>query len=70
MTVLEQRIIQFLNLLGIQNDCAIGLKYLGNQIYFQFNGRVPITISDLKRIRGVGAIFEILTLMYGFGKKK
>jgi len=36
MTVPEQRIIEFLNLLGIQNDCAVGLKHLGNQIYFQF----------------------------------
>jgi len=70
MTVPEQRIIEFLNPLGIQNDCAVGLKHLGNQIYFQFNQMVPNNISDLRKIRGVGPKIAILTLMYGFGKKQ
>jgi len=39
-------------------------------IYFQFNGRVSNNISDLRKIKGVGAKIAILTLMYGFGKKK
>jgi len=70
MTVPEQRIIEFLNPLGIQNDRAVGLKCLANQIYFQFKQKVPNTISDLQEIRGVGPKIAILTLMYGFGKKQ
>jgi len=70
MTVPEQRIIQFLYLLGIQNDHAVRLKHLGNQIYFQFNQMVPNNISDLKKIRDAGPKIDILTLMHGFGKKQ
>jgi len=62
MTVPEQRFIQFLNLIGIQNDHAARLKHLGNQI-FSFKGRVPNTISDLREIQGVGAKIATLTLM-------
>ena len=69
MTVPESQIIEFLNPLGIQNDQALGLKRLANQIYFQFNQKVPDNISDLRKIKGVGPKIAILTLSYGFGKK-
>jgi len=70
MTVPETKIIEFLNPLGIQNDQAIGLKCLANQIYFQFNQWVPNIVSDLRQIKGVGPKIAILTLTYGFGKKQ